>query len=83
MKKFLITVVTLLVVIVAILILGNVITIGDKMTQVFGVPYFEYAFYILLFGLLAYLIITPIHQIQAFNTRRIIQQLERAQICRF
>lgn len=63
MKKFFITVITLLVVIVAILILGNVITIGDKMTQVFGVPYFEYAFYILLLGLLAYLIITPIHQI--------------------
>lgn len=63
MKKFIVTVVALLVLIVAILVLGNVITIGDKMTQVFGVPYFEYAFYILLFGLLAYLIITPIHQI--------------------
>jgi hypothetical protein len=39
MKKFVITVVTLFVVITAILILGNIITIGDKMTQVFGVPY--------------------------------------------
>ena len=63
MKKFVITVVTLFVVITAILILGNVITIGDKMTQVFGVPYVEYTFYILLFGVLAYLIVTPILQI--------------------
>jgi hypothetical protein len=63
MKKFVITVVTLFVVITAILILGNIITIGDKMTQVFGVPYVEYTFYILLFGVLAYLIVTPILQI--------------------
>jgi hypothetical protein len=37
-------------------VLGNVITIGEKFTTVFGTPYVEYAFYLLLIGLFAYLV---------------------------
>ena len=56
MKKVLILTLTLFVTIFVVVILGNVITIGEKFTTVFGVPYFEYAFYLLLAGLFAYLV---------------------------
>ena len=56
MKKVLILTITLFVTIFVVVILGNVITIGEKFTTVFGVPYFEYAFYLLLAGLFAYLV---------------------------
>ena len=56
MKKVLILTITLFITIFVVVILGNVITIGEKFTTVFGVPYFEYAFYLLLAGLFAYLV---------------------------
>jgi len=56
MKKILILTVVLFVLITSIVILGNVITIGEKMTAATGIPYFEYAFYILLAGVFAYLV---------------------------
>ena len=56
MKKVLILSLTLFITIFVVVILGNVITIGEKFTTVFGVPYFEYAFYLLLAGLFVYLV---------------------------
>ena len=56
MRKVLILTLILFVTITVVVILGNVITIGEKFTTVFGVPYFEYAFYLLLAGLFAYLV---------------------------
>lgn len=55
MKRILILVMTLFALLSIIVILGNIITVGEKITTVLGVPYFEYAFYILLIGLVAYL----------------------------
>ena len=63
MKKTLIAVATLFLVITAIVILGNVITIGEKMTKVFGTPYLEYAFYLLLFVVLMWLVAYPMYRI--------------------
>ena len=67
MKKILILTLTLFITIFVVVILGNVITIGEKFTTVFGVSYFEYAFYIILAGLFAYLvyyaILEPIRRI--------------------
>ena len=51
MKKTLILVVILFVLITVIVILGNIITVGEKMTAVVGAPYLEYAFYLILVGL--------------------------------
>ena len=56
MKKVLILTLILFVTISVVVILGNVITIGEKFTTVFGTPYVEYAFYLLLVGLFAYLV---------------------------
>ena len=56
MKKVLILTLMLFVTIFVVVILGNVITIGEKFTTVFGVPYFEYAFYLLSAGLFSYLV---------------------------
>ena len=63
MKKTLIAVATLFLVITAIVILGNVITIGEKMTKVFGTPYLEYAFYLFLFVVLMWLVAYPMYRI--------------------
>ncbi len=62
MKKVLILTIVLFVLITVIVIMGNVITIGEKMTSVIGVPYFEYAFYILLLGIFIYLVYVAILQ---------------------
>lgn len=56
MKKVLILTLALFITISVVVILGNVITIGEKFTTVFGTPYVEYAFYLVLSGLFAYLI---------------------------
>ncbi|MBP3714646.1 MAG: hypothetical protein IJ665_03365 [Phocaeicola sp.] len=63
MKKTLILVTALFVIITVIVILGNVITIGEKITSVLGVPYLEYFFYIALFVLLMYLVLYPMYRI--------------------
>jgi len=55
MKKILILTMVLFVLITVIVILGNIITIGEKMTAVIGVPYLEYVFYLVLLGLFGYL----------------------------
>lgn len=62
MKKTLILVVILFILITVIVILGNIITVGEKMTAVIGVPYLEYAFYFIIVGLIAYLIYIAILQ---------------------
>lgn len=62
MKKALILTVTLFVLITVIVILGNVITIGEKMTTVIGSPYLEYAFYLVLLALFTYLVYVAILQ---------------------
>lgn len=62
MKRILILVATLFALISIVVILGNIITVGEKMTTVFGVPYFEYAFYVLLIGLFVYLCYVAIIQ---------------------
>lgn len=67
MKKTLILVVILFVLITVIVILGNIITVGEKMTAVVGAPYLEYAFYLILVGLFTYLVYVAILQ----PTRRI------------
>ena len=62
MKKVLYLTIALFVLITVIVILGNVITIGEKMTAVIGVPYLEYAFYLLLLVLFTYLVYLAILQ---------------------
>ena len=62
MKKTLILVVILFVLITVIVILGNIITVGEKMTAVVGAPYLEYAFYLILVGLFTYLVYVAILQ---------------------
>ena len=56
MRKVLILTLALFVTVAVVVILGNIITIGEKFTTVFGTPYVEYVFYILLLGLFAYLV---------------------------
>lgn len=56
MKKVLILSLVLFITVSVVVILGNVITIGEKFTTVFGTPYLEYAFYVLLIGLFVYLV---------------------------
>ena len=63
MKKALILISVLFLVITVIVILGNVIVIGEKLTALLGVPYLEYAFYLLLFGLFLYLVLYPMYLI--------------------
>ena len=63
MKKTLILFSLLFVIITIIVILGNVIIIGEKITAVIGVPYLEYFFYISLFALLLYLVLYPMYRI--------------------
>lgn len=55
MKKTLYLTIGLFTLVAVIVILGNIITIGEKMTVVIGVPYLEYAFYLILFGAFIYL----------------------------
>jgi len=62
MKKTLILVVILFVLITVIVILGNIITVGEKMTAVVGAPYLEYGFYLILVGLFTYLVYVAILQ---------------------
>lgn len=62
MRKTLILITVLFVLITVIVILGNIITIGEKMTMVIGVPYLEYAFYLILIALFAYLVYVAILQ---------------------
>ncbi|MBR1402303.1 MAG: DUF697 domain-containing protein [Prevotella sp.] len=56
MKKVLILTLALFITISVVVILGNVIIIGEKFTSVFGTPYIEYVFYLLLIGLIAFLV---------------------------
>ncbi len=56
MKKVIILILVLFVTVFVMVILGNVITIGEKFTTTFGTPYVEYVFYLLLIGLFAYLV---------------------------
>ena len=56
MKKVIILTLVLFVTVFVMVILGNVITIGEKFTTAFGTPYVEYVFYLLLTGLFAYLV---------------------------
>jgi hypothetical protein len=57
MKKVLILTLVLFITVSVVVILGNVITIGEKFTTVFGTSYVEYAFYLLLIGLFAKIMI--------------------------
>ena len=65
MKKTLIAVAALFLLITTVVILGNVITIGEKMTKVFGTPYLEYAFYLLLLVVLLWLVAYPMYRIHS------------------
>ena len=62
MKRILVLTIVLFVLITVFVIIGNVITIGEKMTKVVGVPYLEYAFYLLLLGLMSYLVYMAVLQ---------------------
>lgn len=70
MKKTLILVVVLFVLTTLFVVIGNIILIGDKITQIVGVPYLEYAFYLFLITILSYLIYGAILQpmIRIHNT---------------
>lgn len=63
MKKTLILIVALFVCVFVVVLLGNIITIGEKFTTVFGTPYIEYAFYVLIFGVFGYLVFYPMYRI--------------------
>ena len=56
MKKVLILTLVLFITVFVVVIIGNVIIIGEKFTTVFGTAYVEYGFYLLLIGLFAYLV---------------------------
>lgn len=63
MKKTLIACAALFLTVTVLVILGNVITIGEKMTKVFGTPYLEYSFYLLLCVVLIWLVVYPMYRI--------------------
>ncbi len=62
MKKVLILSAVLFILITVIVIMGNIITIGEKITSLVGVPYLEYAFYLILLGIFIYLVYIVIIQ---------------------
>ncbi|MCR4994441.1 MAG: hypothetical protein K6A32_03535 [Bacteroidales bacterium] len=62
MKKILILTLTLFTLFAFLVIVGNIIVIGEKMTAVVGTPYLEYAFYVLLAVLLLWLVYLAILQ---------------------
>lgn len=60
MKRNLIIIVAIFLIIIALMITGDIITIGEKLTQVTGWKYAEHSFYLLLASLLFIFIILPI-----------------------
>ena len=60
MKRNLIIIVISFLIIIALMITGDVITIGEKLNQLTGCRYVEYGFYLLLVSLLCGYIIIPI-----------------------
>lgn len=62
MKKILLFTIILFVLFTLIVILGNVIVIGEKITTVAGVPWFEYTFYIILFIVVGWLLYVALFQ---------------------
>jgi len=63
MKKTLVLVGVAFVSILLIMLMGNIITIGEKITKVTGVVYLEYGFYALIAAFLLWLIIPPLYRI--------------------
>ena len=62
MKKILLFTIILFVLFTFIVIVGNVIVIGEKITAVAGVPWFEYAFYIVLLIVVGWLLYVALFQ---------------------
>ena len=62
MKKILLFTIILFVLFTFIVIVGNVIVIGEKITAIAGVPWFEYAFYIVLIIVVGWLLYVALFQ---------------------
>lgn len=60
MKRNLIIIAIAFVIIIALMITGNIITVGEKLTQLTGCVYLEYGLYLLLTSLFVIFIILPI-----------------------
>ena len=60
MKRNLIIIVSIFLIIIVLMITGNIITIGEKLSQLTNCKYVEYAFYLLLTALFLGFIIMPI-----------------------
>ena len=68
MKRNLIIIMITFLIIIVLMITGDVITIGEKLTQLTGCKYVEYVFYLLLSSLLFGFIIIPIIKVHRFPT---------------
>ncbi len=60
MKKILVLTITLFSLFTLLVIVGNIIVIGEKITSIAGSPYLEYAFYVVLTALFAWLVYVAI-----------------------
>ena len=60
MKRNLIVIVGVFLIIIALMVTGDIITIGEKLTQITGWNYAEHGFYLLMFSLFFGFIIMPI-----------------------
>ena len=60
MKRNLILIAGVFLAVLAILLLGNIITVGEKLGEVFHTVYVEYAFYLLMLVLAVIFVLGPL-----------------------
>ena len=63
MKRNLFIIVSVFLGVFAVMLTGDIITIGEKLTKITHQPYAEYAFYLLILLIFAYVVILPIYKI--------------------
>lgn len=59
MKRHLITIVCVFLGVLALMVFGNVIVVGEKMASITHLWWMEWVFYVLLFGVFAYFVLLP------------------------
>lgn len=59
MKRHLITIVCVFLGLLALMVFGNVIVVGEKMASITHLWWMEWVFYVLLFGVFAYFVLLP------------------------
>lgn len=65
MKRNLVLIIGVFIGVLVILLMGNVITVGEKLGEICHTVYAEYAFYILILGLVIAFVIVPIIKVHA------------------